>query len=110
MARGDRRGGRGHRSGVRQKGHPGEKAEMPVLDEQQRMQIVALLAEVPALAQALGTAAAPQSRAALLVALAPLRAAAEPVALAVARQLGDIRGPDARDAAMVAQALGELDE
>jgi tetratricopeptide (TPR) repeat protein len=108
MARGDRRSGRGHGRGARQKGQPSEKAETPQLDEQQRAQAEALLAEVAALAQALG-AAVPLGRAALLEILAPLRAAPEPVALAVALRLGDIHGVDASDAAVVAQALGELD-
>src|SRR5262249_27730041 len=109
MARGDRRGARVRGHGARQRGHSSEKTGVPQLDERQRAQADTLLAGVPALAQALGTAA-PQERAALWAAVAAWRDAPEPVALGVALRLGDIHGPHIREAAIGAQALGELDE
>lgn len=104
MARSERRGQRSHGHGA---GHH-ERAEAPTLDADQERQVAELLAGVPALAESL-RAAAPEGRDALTTRLVAVSDAPEPVALAFALRLGDVRGDAARDAADVAQAMGELE-
>jgi tetratricopeptide (TPR) repeat protein len=85
-----------------------KKAAPPAaLSAEQEAEVAALLAEVPALADAL-RAAAPEGRAVVAARLAPVEHAAEPVQRAFAARLGDARGPAGRAAAEVANALGEL--
>src|SRR5579859_4827188 len=104
MARSERRGQRSHGHGA---GHH-DRAEAPTLDADQERQVAELLAGVPALAESL-RAAAPEGRDALTARLVAVSDAPEPVALVFALRLGDVRGDAARDAADVAQAMGELE-
>ncbi len=104
MARSERRGQRSHGHGA---GHH-ERDEAPTLDADQERQVAELLAGMPALAESL-RAAAPEGHDALTARLVAVSDAPEPVALAFALRLGDVRGDAARDAADVAQAMGELE-
>jgi len=104
MARSERRGQRSHGQGAGRH----DRAEAPTLDADQERQVAELLAGVPTLAASLREAA-PEGRDALTARLVAVSDAPEPVALAFAMRLGDVRGPDARDAADVAQAMGELE-
>jgi tetratricopeptide (TPR) repeat protein len=79
----------------------------PALSAAQEAAVAALLAGIPQLAEAL-MAAGPQGRDAVVDELAPIHAADEPVQRAFATRLGDVRGAQARAAAEVANALGEL--
>jgi tetratricopeptide (TPR) repeat protein len=103
MARHDRRaqqkrqGGQGTR----------EREQQTQLTEEQQSALDALLGEIPALAQAL-RAAEPGGREALAAQLERIEGQSEPVALAFMTRLGTMRGPEARDAADIAQAVGEL--
>ena len=116
MPRNDRRrpgAGRGqsaHPSGTARSGRerPDGAAGIALTDEQ-RAQVDALDADLAALSERL-RAAAPEGREALLAALTPVTQAPEPVAQAFAQRLGTLRGAEGRDAADVAQALGELGE
>ncbi|HEX6798913.1 MAG TPA: hypothetical protein VF116_14480, partial [Ktedonobacterales bacterium] len=114
MPRNDRRrpGGRGqsaHPSGAARRERERASAEGTALTAEQQAQLDALVADLPALAERL-RAAVLEGRDALLAALAPATQASEPVAIAFAARLGTLRGSEARDAADVAHALGELVE
>jgi tetratricopeptide (TPR) repeat protein len=113
MPRNDRRrpGGHGqsaHTSGAARREQAGAASTASLSDEQ-RAQVEALIAGLPRLAEQLRAATA-EGRAALVAALAPVTGAPEPVALAFAARLGTLRGAEARMAADVAHALGELGE
>lgn len=101
MARGDRRGQ--HRHGT---GH-GAGQSAPALTSEQQSQVEALVAGTSALAETL-RAAAPSGRDAVLAALASVESHEEPVALAYAERLGQLRDDQGQSAADVAQALGDL--
>ena len=101
MARSDRRGQ--HKHGA---GHDTGQATSALTDEQ-RAQVESLVVDTPTLAAALRSAAA-DGRDAVLSALAGVESAPEPVALAYAERLGQMRDADGRAAADVAQAVGEL--
>lgn len=103
MARQDR-----HKARGRAAGHKVQQGPRPELDESQRVRVDALLADLPALAQALREGAA-QGREGIVEALSPVSILAEAGALTLAMRLGDVRGAHGRDAADVAQAVGELD-
>lgn len=110
MAKHDKRahGTRGHTLGAGHRQHAERRQEQTEpMTEAQRAEVTQLLAEVPALADQL-RAAAEQGREAVAAQLATVEAAPEPVQRAFAARLGDVRGPDARAAAEVAHALGEL--
>lgn len=92
----------------KQSGGARDRSELPPLTGEQRAALSDLTARTSALADEL-RAAQSGGRDALISALAPLDQQDEPVMLAYAGQLGAVRGPEARDAADVAQALGELD-
>src|SRR5215470_1393951 len=102
MARHDRRaqqkrqGGQGTR----------EREQTVQLTGDQQATLDALLGEIPSLAQALRTAQS-NGREALAAQLERLEELPEPVALALVTRLGTVRGMEARDAADIAQALGE---
>jgi tetratricopeptide (TPR) repeat protein len=102
MARHDKRGQKVRGAEPQRKAAPAAS-----LSAEQEAEITALLAEVPALAEAL-RAAAPEGRQAVAARLAPIERAGETVQRAFAARLGDARGPAARAAAEVANALGEL--
>jgi tetratricopeptide (TPR) repeat protein len=102
MARTDRRARHGHG------GERHARTGPPPLTNAQRTALEALLGELPALAGALREAQ-DGGREALAAELGRIEQMEEPVALAFALRLGDIRGPLARDATDVAQAIGELD-
>jgi len=112
MARGAHpmaRGGRRERQAHERRRTPSvEQRPSAQLTSEQRTQLDALVASGARLAAAL-RAAAPLGRPALVAVLSPIAQAQEPVAEAYAAQLGDVRGPEARDAADVAHALAELD-
>lgn len=101
MARSDRRGQ--HKHGA---GHDTGQAALSLTGEQ-RAQVEALVAGTAALAAALRDAAS-DGRDSMLAALADVESALEPVALAYAERLGQMREAEGRAAADVAQALGEL--
>jgi tetratricopeptide (TPR) repeat protein len=82
---------------------------LPALTDEQQVAVNDLIARTPPLAAELRAAAQSGGRDALVATLEPLRQQDEPVMLAFASQLGSVRGSAARDAADVAQALGELD-
>jgi tetratricopeptide (TPR) repeat protein len=106
MARTERRGPRGqspHHAARHQ-----AKAAVPTLSAPQQAQVEDLVAGVPELAASLRDALA-DGRDAMRARLEAVRQAPEPVALAFAERLGELRGTQARDAADVAAALGELD-
>ncbi|HKV85319.1 MAG TPA: tetratricopeptide repeat protein [Ktedonobacterales bacterium] len=105
MTRSERRGQHGHARAH----HGGHRAPetLSALTTDQAAQLDALRARIPSLAAALRDAA-DAGRDALTTLLAPIETAEERVALAYADALGDSRGPLARDAADVAEALGEL--
>lgn len=107
MARSETRGDT--RARHRGAGHDGRNTNaMPPLTTEQQSALDALMGQIPAIAQEL-RAAQPGGRGALTDQLAPIQREDEPVALAFAMRLGDQRGGTARDAADVAQALGQLD-
>lgn len=106
MARTER-GGQHHGHARPQSG--ARKATETPLTSEQADQLEALRADMPALAASL-RAAAPEGRDAVHALLAPIEDAPEPVALAYAAALGDLRGQAGRDAADVAEALGELSQ
>lgn len=85
-----------------------QREAAPELTAELRAQIDAQLGALGTLAQALREAQT-NGRDALLAELDAIRALPDGVAVAFAHQLGDQRGPTTRDAADVAQALGELD-
>ncbi|MGH2485245.1 MAG: hypothetical protein ACRDHE_04440, partial [Ktedonobacterales bacterium] len=105
MTRSERRGQHGHARAQ----HSGHRAPetLSALTTDQAAQLDALRAQTPSLAAALRDAA-DAGRDALATLLAPIETAEEAVALAYADALGESRGPRARDAADVAEALGEL--
>ena len=115
MPRNDRRrpgGGRGqsaHPPGGARRESASPGATGAELTDEQRARVDALATDLPALAERL-RAATPEGRDALLAALAPVTQTPDPVALAFAARLGTLRGSEGRDAADVAQALGELGE
>jgi tetratricopeptide (TPR) repeat protein len=88
-----------------ERGGPG--AENVTLTPAQEAELAQLLATVPALAQDL-LAAAPEGRDAIANQLAPVENAEAPVRRAFGARLGELRGPEARQAVEVAHALGEL--
>src|SRR5215469_7639070 len=106
MARSERRGSRGQ--SPQHAARHQAKSPVATLSEQQRAQVEELVAGVPALAASLRDAQ-PDGRDAMRSRLEAVRQVPEPVVLAFAERLGDLRGPQARDAADVAAALGELD-
>lgn len=106
MARDDRRAQQGRSGKQGASSHTHEAA--PTLTDEQREALGALVAQVPTLAQTLREAQA-AGRGSIASQLAPITHAPEPVALAFAMQLGDVRGAGAGDAADVATALGELE-
>ncbi|MBF6590903.1 MAG: hypothetical protein IVW57_10305, partial [Ktedonobacterales bacterium] len=105
MARGERRTRHGHAGG-----HGAERSHhaVPQLTDDQRAAVEALVGEVSALAQALRQAQS-DGRAALAAQLERVEQVEEPVALAFAIRLGELRGEQGTDAANVAAALGELE-
>jgi tetratricopeptide (TPR) repeat protein len=90
------------------RGRAGRREAPPELTAEQRAELDALVAQVPATGAGL-RAARSEGRAAMIARLAPVAAAGEPVAHAFARALGDLRGERARDAADIAAVLGEAD-
>ena len=85
----------------------GPAAEPTTLTPAQEADVARLLESVPALAQDLRAAAA-DGRDAVATRLAAIENEDVPVRRAFAVRLGDVRGPDARQAVEVAHALGEL--
>lgn len=110
MPRREGRGGHGARGRAAHGGGASRRPRpaAPALSEEQKAQVEALLAEVPALAAALH-AAQSQGRGALLAALGSVTSTAEPVAAVFADRLGALSGEQARAAADVAHTLGELE-
>jgi tetratricopeptide (TPR) repeat protein len=102
MARHDKRGQKARGAEAHKRATPAA-----ALNAEQEAEVAALLAKVPALADAL-RAAAPEGQAAQVACLADVQRASEPVQIAFATRLGDARGPAGRAAAEVANALGEL--
>src|SRR5690348_8470335 len=92
----------------KQSGGGRKRPELPPLSDEQLEALSDLTARTTALASEL-RAAQSGGRDALIATLAPLDQQDEPVVLAYAAQLGALRGAVGRDAADVAQALGELD-
>lgn len=88
--------------------HEAQREVPPQLSEEQHAQVDAQLSALGTLAQTLREAQA-EGREAIAAALDTIRALPDELALAFAQQLGDQRGPTVRDAADVAQAVGELD-
>ena len=78
------------------------------MTEAQQNQLALLIEDVPALAQSI-RGAVPEGRDATLRALARVTDSDETVALAFTHRLGEVRGAEARDAADIAQAMGELE-
>ena len=112
MARSDRRTPqqRSRKQGGAQgqgQGHAQGHTEAPPLTEDQREALKALSERTASLAQELRDAQS-SGRDALIEALAPLDQQDEAVVVAYASHLATVRGAEARDAADVAQALGEL--
>ncbi len=109
MPQGGRRG-HGTHHGQAAHGAAGrrDRETAPPLTTDQQAELAALLAQAPTIASGL-RAAQSGGRAAMLDWLSPIAAAAEPVAQAFARRLGEQRGAQAQDAADVAAALGEAD-
>lgn len=85
-----------------------QRETAPALTAEQHAQIDAQLGALGTLAQTLREAQT-NGREAMLAKLDAIRALPDDLALAFAQQLGDQRGLTTRDAADVAQALGELD-
>ncbi len=116
MARGGRRGpsspghasGHGGQAGHANAGTRRERAAPLALTAPQQASLYALLDQVGAMAAGI-RAAQLEGRAAMIAWLAPVEEASEPVALAFAQRLGDMRGTAAQDAAVLATALGEAD-
>jgi tetratricopeptide (TPR) repeat protein len=106
MGRSDRRGPQ--QRARKQSGGVRGRAELPLLTDEQQEALSDLTARITGLAGEL-RAAQSGGRDALIATLAPLDQQDEPVMLAYAAQLGSLRGTVGRDAADVAQALGELD-
>jgi tetratricopeptide (TPR) repeat protein len=102
MARHDKHGHKARGTDATKKAAPAAS-----LSAEQEAEVTALLAEVPALADAL-RAAAPEGRPAIATRLASVERASKPVQRAFAARLGDARGTAGRAAAEVANALGEL--
>ncbi|HEX6540204.1 MAG TPA: tetratricopeptide repeat protein [Ktedonobacterales bacterium] len=105
MARSDRRSPQQRTR--KQAGGTRDRHELSPLTDEQQSALAALAAGTPALAKELH-AAQSGGRDELTGALEPLDDQDLEVMLAYAAQLGTVRGPEARDAADVAQALGEL--
>ncbi|HEX6819510.1 MAG TPA: tetratricopeptide repeat protein [Ktedonobacterales bacterium] len=107
MAKSGRRGQQHHTNARPHHGAQKSSEALPAFTAEQSAQLNALQETEAALAAALRSAA-PEGRDALTAALAPVESAPEPVALAYADALGERRGETGRDAADVAEALGEL--
>jgi tetratricopeptide (TPR) repeat protein len=105
MARSDQRNAQQRTR--KQAGGARDRAGLAPLTAEQQQALGDLVGRTSALADELRRAQS-GGRAALITALSPLDAQDEPVMAAYASQLGTVRGADARDAADVAQALGEL--
>ena len=105
MSRSERRGQHGHTRS--QHGAQKSSESLPTLTDEQAARLEALRADVASLAASLRRAA-PDGRDALKALLTPIDSTEEPVALAYANALGDHRGEAGRDAADIAEALGEL--
>lgn len=105
MARSDRRSPQ-QRARKQASGAADRAGVAPLTDEQQSA-LAALTSRTAALATEL-RAAQDGGRDTLIATLAPLDQHDEAVMLGYATHLGTVRGPDGRDAADVAQALGEL--
>lgn len=101
MARNERRGQQKHGA------THGAGQASPALSAEQSAKVDELVAGTEAFAAALRTAL-PGGRGAMLDALSEVESVPETVALAYAERLGRMRSAEARDAADVAQALGEL--
>lgn len=108
MAKSGRRGQQHHTHTRPQHGAQKSSEALPALTDEQTAQLDALQSDITPLAEALRQAA-PEGREALMTALTPIASAPESVALAYAESLGERRGEAGRDAADVAEALGELD-
>ncbi|HEX5158875.1 MAG TPA: hypothetical protein VFW17_16815 [Ktedonobacterales bacterium] len=106
MGRSDRRSPQ--QRGRKQSGGRRERPELPPLNDEQLAALSDLTARTTALADEL-RAAQSGGRDALIATLSPLDQQDEPLMLEYAAQLGSLRGAVGRDAADVAQALGELD-
>ncbi|MGZ6389837.1 MAG: tetratricopeptide repeat protein [Ktedonobacterales bacterium] len=106
MVREKRRGQ--HRHEARRTTSEREREASAQLSAEQQAQIAAQLGALGTLAETLREAQA-AGREALVAKLDPVRALPNDVALTFAQRLGDQRGSTARDAADVAQAIGELD-
>lgn len=104
MARSDRRT---PQQRAKKQGSAQGHAEAPPLTGEQRDALKQLTGRTASLAKGLRDAQS-GGRDALIEALAPLDQEDEAVALAYAAHLATVRGAEARDAADVAQALGEL--
>jgi tetratricopeptide (TPR) repeat protein len=90
-----------------ERGAPGSEAATSTLSAAQEAEVARLLTTIPALAQDL-LAAANDGRDAIAARLMPIESADAAVRLAFAARLGEIRGPEARQAVEVAHALGEV--
>lgn len=106
MTRNDRRG-RQKRDG-RHESQDRTTPQAQALTDAQQSRLAALIAEIPALASSIRDAVS-GGRDAVLDQLGPITDADEAVALAFTDRLGALRGDQARDAADVAQALGDLE-
>jgi tetratricopeptide (TPR) repeat protein len=106
MARSDRRSPQ-HKA-RKQSGGARDRAEIPALNDAQQSKLADLIARNATLASEL-RAAQSGGRDALAAVLAPLDQQDEAAMVAYAASLGAVRGPEGRDAADIAQALGELD-
>ncbi|HEU5349211.1 MAG TPA: hypothetical protein VFU63_11430 [Ktedonobacterales bacterium] len=104
MARSDRRN---PQRSQKQAGGARDRAELAALTDTQQSALNDLTARTASLAGEL-RAAQNEGRDALIATLAPLDQQDEAVMVAFAAHLGTVRGPAARDAADIAQALGEL--
>jgi tetratricopeptide (TPR) repeat protein len=105
MPRSDRRPQRAAHGGT---GERHERGTSPTLTPDQRAEVEELLVEIGALARALRGSQS-DGREALSAQLGRVEQVTEPVAIAFAARLGDMRGERAADAADVAAAIGELD-
>ena len=106
MAREKRRGQ--HRNEAQRRVTQRERDALSQLSAEQHVQIDAQIGALNTVAQALRQAQS-EGREAIIAKLDAILALPDELAFAFAQQLGNQRGPSARDAADVAQALGELD-
>ncbi|HEX8037448.1 MAG TPA: hypothetical protein VF510_26580, partial [Ktedonobacterales bacterium] len=106
MAREKRRGQ--HRHEARRTTPQREREAKVQLSAEQQAQIEAQIGALGTLAEMLREAQA-EGREAVVGKLDPIRTLSDDVALTFAQRLGEQRGSTARDAADVAQAIGELD-